>query len=197
MTLSIQLNIGETLYKYQLKQQIGDGHFGDVWLAHDLTLSRDVAVKILDESMAPVAENLKEAKVGNRLNHQNVVRVHYADVISINSSKIVLIAMEYHDRGSVVKQLNSQNFLQINLAIKIAIDILKGLEYLHENGLYHNDIKPSNILIGETGEGILTDYGISCISPDLKPMQAPSAYILHRAPETHSSNNISVRTDVY
>ena len=82
-------------------------------------------------------------------------------------------------------------------AIRITIDILRGLEYLHEQGLYHNDIKPSNILIGPRSEGILTDYGISCLSPDLQPAQAPNAYVLHRAPETGVHNNISVQTDVY
>ena len=64
---------GTQLYKYILKQKIGGGHFGEVWLAHDATLSTDVAVKLLDERMAPATVILKEAQVGNRLNHQNVV----------------------------------------------------------------------------------------------------------------------------
>ena len=65
--MSFTFAAGGKLYKYQLKRKIGGGNFGEVWIAHDLTLSRDVAVKILDESMAPVAENLKEAQFGHRL----------------------------------------------------------------------------------------------------------------------------------
>lgn len=195
--MSIALTAGDNLYKYQLIRKIGGGNFGEVWIAHDLTLSRDVAVKILDESMAPVAQNLKEAQLGHRLEHQNVVHVHYADVVKVNSGGVVIIAMDYHPNGSIVGQLNPSNFLAITQAVNVIIDILRGLEYLHEQGLYHNDIKPSNILIGPRSEGVLTDYGISCLSPDLKPTQAPNAYVLHRAPETNTDNNISIQTDIY
>lgn len=193
----INLATGDKIYKYDLIQRIGGGHFGEVWLANDMTLSREVAVKILDESMAPIAENLKEAQLGHRLEHQNVVHVHYADVVQWNSVGVVIIAMDFHPNGSVVGQLNSTNFIPLTHAIKITIDILRGLEYLHELGLYHNDIKPSNILIGSRGEGVLTDYGISCLSPDLQPAQAPNAYVLHRAPETSKNNTISMQTDIY
>jgi eukaryotic-like serine/threonine-protein kinase len=197
VSLSIILQSGDNLYKYQLNRKIGGGNFGEVWLAHDVTISKDIAVKILDESMAPVAENLKEAQVGNRLDHNNVVHVHYADIVEVSGNNLVIIAMDYHPTGSVVGQLNSSNFLSIKSALLLIIDVLRGLEYLHEQDLYHNDIKPSNILIGPRGEGVLTDYGISCVSVNMQPIQAPNAYILHRAPETTASNNISVQTDIY
>ncbi len=197
MTLGITLHAGDNLYKYQLVRKIGGGHFGEVWLAHDVTISTEVAVKILDESMAPVAENLKEAQVGHKLDHQNVVKVHYADVVNVSGKNIVLIAMDFHPRGSIIGQLNPGNFLSVTNAINIANDILRGLEYLHEQRLFHNDIKPSNIIIGPRSEGMLTDYGISCVSPDLRPAQAPNAYVLHRAPETTIDCNISVQTDIY
>lgn len=190
-------SVGDQLYKYQLQKHIGGGHFGQVWLAHDLTLAKDVAVKILDAGMAPVAEHLKEAKVGNRLGHVNVVHVHYADVVSTSFGDVVIIAMDFHPNGCATSRLNSGNFLPITEAARITIDILRGLEYLHESGLYHNDIKPSNILIGPKGEGILTDYGISCVSPGLKPAKAPNAYVLHRAPETTADGNITLCTDLY
>lgn len=195
--LALKFNVGDRLYKYQLKHHIGGGHFGEVWLAHDLTLARDVAIKILDESMASVAENLNEAKVGNRLEHPNVIHVHYADVVATPSGNVVAIAMDYHPNGSATTQLNPSNFMPMTEATRITIDILRGLEYLHESGLFHNDIKPSNILIGPRGEGILTDYGISCASPGLKPAKAPNAYSLHKAPETIETGNITLSTDIY
>lgn len=198
MSSQIQFKPGDQLYKYELTRRIGRGHFGEVWLAHDSTISKDVAVKILDDSRISVLDHLKEARLGNRLTHDNVVQVHYADVVPTNSStQIVLIVMDYHSNGSVVGELNSSNFMPLNRAIEVGIDILRGLEYLHEQNLFHNDIKPSNILIGSKGEGILTDYGISCISQKLKPTQAPNSYILHRAPETTVSNQISILTDIY
>lgn len=190
-------NVGDQLYKYQLRHYIGGGNFGRVWLAHDLTLARDVAIKILDESMASVAEHLNEAKVGNRLEHANVVHVHYADVVGTSAGNVVAIAMDFHPNGCATSQLNPSNFMPMTEAVRITIDILRGLEYLHESGLFHNDIKPSNILIGPRGEGILTDYGISCSSPGLKPAKAPNAYVLHKAPETIADGNITLATDIY
>ncbi len=193
----MSLTTGTVLYKYELKHRVGGGHFGQVWLAHDRTISKDVAVKILDESMAPAAASLREAQVGNRLNHQNVVRVHYADVVSNAGSRLVLIAMDYHHSGSIVSLVNAGNFVVTPRAITATIDVLRGLEYLHEQHLFHNDIKPSNILIGTRNEALLTDYGISCVSPGLAPAAAPNAYVLHRAPETTLTNTISVTTDIY
>ncbi len=191
------LTAGTLLYKYELKHPVGGGHFGQVWLAHDRTISKDVAVKILDESMAPAAASLREAQVGNRLSHQNVVRVHYADVVSNAGSRLVLIAMDYHPSGSIMSLVNAGNFVVTPRAIAATIDVLRGLEYLHEQHLFHNDIKPSNILIGARNEALLTDYGISCLSPGLAPAAAPNTYVLHRAPETSLTNTISVTTDIY
>lgn len=188
---------GTQLYKYILKQKIGGGHFGEVWLAHDATLSTDVAVKLLDERMAPATAILKEAQVGNRLNHQNVVKIHYADVVDVSGSHVVVIAMDHHANGSIVGQVNPGNFITAPRAVSLAIDILRGLEYLHEQSLFHNDIKPSNILLGSRCEALITDYGISCVSPGLAPAAAPNAYVLHRAPETTATNTISVTTDIY
>jgi len=193
----MSLTAGTVLYKYELKHRVGSGHFGQVWLAHDRTISKDVAVKILDESMAPAAASLSEAQVGNRLTHQNVVRVHYADVVPNAGTKLVLIAMDYHPAGSILGLVNAGNFVVMPKAIAATIDVLRGLEYLHEQHLLHNDIKPSNILIGPRHEALLTDYGISCISPGLAPATAPDAYVLHRAPETTVTNTISVTSDIY
>ena len=89
------------------------------------------------------------------------------------------------------------NFLPLPEAIKFIIDILRGLEYLHEFNLYHSDIKPQNILIGNNNEGILTDYGISCHSPQGCSTPHRGFYKLHAAPEVISSGEMSVQTDIY
>lgn len=195
--MRVALDDSMTLYKYRLQQRIGKGNFGEVWLAEDIAIARQVAIKILDGTMAPVAEVLKEAQVGNRLTHQNLVKVHNADVIDFGGTRLVVIAMDYQPNGSVVQLGNAANFVITPRAIAAVIDVLRGLDYLHDGHLFHNDIKPSNILIGSRGEALLTDYGISCQSPNLMPAVAPDAYVLHRAPETHLTNSISITTDIY
>lgn len=191
------LGVGDKIYKYELIKKIGGGNFGHVWVARDHTLDKDVAVKILDDTNEPVFKHLQEAKYGHCVIHQNVVHVHYADVIEHNGTNLVIIAMDLHPLGSVINELNSANYVEITRATKIVTDVLKGLEYLHEKNIFHNDIKPSNILISNTKNALLTDYGISIQTTDLQPIQSPNSYRLHAAPETLETQNISVQTDIY
>ena len=71
----VALTPGMNLYKYQLVSKIGAGGFGEVWLAHDLAVQREYAVKVLRPSVS-VDERLREAQIGNRLEHNNLVYVH-------------------------------------------------------------------------------------------------------------------------
>jgi len=192
-----KLQPGDIIYKYRLIREINSGNFGQVWLAKDNSIDRNVAVKVLDASMTSINDRLKEAQIGNQLEHSNLVKVHYADVVSHNGEEIVVIVMDYFKNGSVIRKFNNRGFIQIPEAIKYLIDVLRGLEYLHEKDFFHGDIKPKNILVGLAGEGILTDYGISCSAPDLIPVPFKSAYTLHIAPETLLQRQISVKTDIY
>lgn len=191
------LSAGDSLYKYVLERKVGGGNFGEVWVAEDRSVGRKLAIKILDESMAPVAASLNEARLGNKLNHDNVVRLEYADVVNFGSGKLVVIAMDLHENGSALSLLNSAGFIPAPKAVQAMIDVLRGLEYLHERNLLHNDIKPSNILLGQDSRAILTDYGISSHASIGASTPAPNAYLLHRAPETGSARSISVASDVY
>ncbi len=188
---------GDTIYKYLLENRIGGGHFGEVWTATDLALKAKIAVKLLDKSQYSIDERLLEAQIGNRLQHPNVVNIKGADVINVDGNPLVVISMPYYVNGSVVSQLNSLNFLDLKKTIKCLIDILRGLEYLHENGYYHCDIKPNNILVGDMSEYLLTDYGITCLSPDYKAIHPRQSYLPHISPETISNNLYDMRTDIY
>lgn len=187
---------GMRIYKYNLVSRLGQGQFGEVWRAQDLALNREYAVKILNPGV-PVDQRLREAQIGHLLRHNNLVQVHQADVIQHGNDHVVLIAMEYLPAGSIVRRVNPANFLPLPDVLRVAKDILQGLEYLHANSFYHNDIKPENILMGGVGQSMLSDYGIVGVSANGQPVAAPGAYRLHMAPEVISGGNISVTTDIY
>jgi len=188
---------GDVIYKYKLVQKLGSGNFSSVWLAKDNSIDADTALKILNPSFRTVAQLLEEARIGNKLNHNNLLKIQYADVVPYNGGQLTLIAQEYHPSGSIIGLLNSGNFLELPVVIKLFTDILRGLEHLHSQGFFHNDIKPSNILIGSKGEGVLADYGITGASSSTGTAIPKDAYIIHRAPETFAGNYIDIQTDIY
>jgi len=187
---------GIQIYKYNLVRKIGEGKFGQVWLANDLALQCQYAIKILNPGV-PVDKRLREAQIGHALCHNNLVRVHQADIQGHGSDYIVVIAMDYMPNGSVVALTNPAGFLPLPDVLQVAKDILQGLEYLHANSFYHNDIKPQNILIGPVGQAMLTDYGIVGVSANGQPVAAPGSYRLHMAPEVITGGQINIQTDIY
>jgi serine/threonine protein kinase len=181
------------LNKYRLKRKIGQGSFGQVWLAHDIAVDHEYALKILPNKDT-IDERLLEARVGHTFVHNNLVKVHQADVTAEGH---VLIAMDYFPAGSVTGLANCANFIPLPTALRMISDVLQGLEHLHLHNFYHNDIKPQNILIGPQRQAKLTDYGIVGISSSGEAV-APSAwYVLHAAPEVTSGLGIEAKTDVF
>jgi len=192
----VVLTPGARLYKYQLIRKIGAGSFGEVWLARDLAVQRDYAVKILQPGVS-VDQRLREAQIGNRLAHNNLVYVHQADVVQVFGDHVVILAMDYQPNGSVETLANPAGYLPLPAVLQIARDILQGLEYLHARNFYHNDIKPGNILLGSQQQAMLSDYGITGISSNSAPVMAPSSYVFHRAPEVLATGNIGISSDIF
>ena len=178
--------------KYDIIKQLGQGQFGAVYLVHDKILNKQVALKIVNYA---TENTFKEAQAGNIITHDNLVKIHSADYIK--EKKHLLIVMDYCQNGSVVEKLNSLNFIPLSQSLQYIKDILRGLDALHGASIFHNDIKPQNILIGEKSEGILTDYGIAMLSTEKAPIQAEKFYLPHYPPECIENRRISISTDIY
>lgn len=187
---------GMQVYKYKLQRRIGFGSFGEVWLANDNAVAHDYAIKILRPGV-PVHERLREAHIGHSLIHNNLVRVHQADVVNHGGHDLVIIAMDYLQDGAITKLANPSGFLPLPEVIRIGTDILRGLGYLHGQIFFHNDVKPENVLIGPQSQGMLTDYGIVGISADGSPVPPLASYKIHTAPEVVNNNHITAQTDVF
>jgi serine/threonine protein kinase len=185
---------GTTFYnKYRLARPIGRGSFGEVWLAQDRAVNHEYAIKILNAGIG-IDQRLREAQVGHAFTHNNLVRVHQADVATDGK---VVIAMDYFPDGSITTLANPSGFLPLPVTIRSMIDVLQGLEHLHLNNFFHNDVKPQNILRGTQGQAKLADYGIVGISLTGAPVMPSSWYVLHAAPETLAGNGIEARTDIF
>jgi serine/threonine protein kinase len=190
-------NPGDTIYKFTLINKLG-GNFGEVWQAFDNSISKEIALKILEPSFEPIAKQLDEARIGNKFNHKNLLPIHYADVVTVSGKTFTLISQEYFKNGAVTNHLNSHNFLPLPVSLKVLQDILFGLEYLHNSGFYHNDIKPGNILMDDQFNAVLADYGIAGFSPNIIPVTPKNSYKVHRAPETSvGAPIISIYSDIY
>ena len=192
--VAMPITNGTTFYnKYRLARPIGRGSFGEVWLARDQAVNHEYAIKILNAGIG-VDQRLREAQVGHAFTHNNLVRVHQADVATDGK---VVIAMDYFPDGSITTLANPSGFLPLPVAIRSMIDVLQGLEHLHLNNFFHNDVKPQNILRGPQGQAKLADYGIVGISSSGAPVMPSSWYVLHAAPETVAGNGIEARTDIF
>jgi len=194
------------LSKYRIEKLLGSGGWGDVYLAEDLQLNRQVAIKHLktdwtgDERI--LQRFLQEARVIASLKHPNVVTIHTLE----QDNGQHYIVEEYAERGTLGDLLREQPKLSIEQALDITIAICRALEAAHVKGIIHRDIKPSNILLCETPEGNLIpklcDFGIAHVpnAGDKSPLTADGDMLgtfQYMSPEQIQSREVDERSDLY
>jgi serine/threonine protein kinase len=155
---------GQYLGRYHILEPLGEGGMATVYRAYDTRLERQVAVKIIRQGAFPMetlGEVLKrferEAKSLARLSHPNIVKVH--DFGEYENSPFLVL--EYLPGGTLKKVLGKP--MPWREAVRLILPVARGVEYAHQHGVVHRDIKPANILITESGEPMLSDFGIAKI----------------------------------
>jgi len=147
--------------RYQLLQVIGKGGMGVVYLARDPILQRFVALKVLAPHLAAdetvVARFINEARIAASLQHPNIVTVYEAG----QDGDLVFMAMEFVDGKDLATLLRQKGRLHPDEAIAILKAIASALDYAHQRGVIHRDVKPSNVLVSEDGIVKLMDFGIA------------------------------------
>ena len=152
--------------KYRLTSLLGEGGMGSVWLARNLTLHVDVAIKLIRRDIAQrsvVAERLlREARAAAQLGHPSIVRVHDFGTTERDDPFIV---MELLNGESLADVLDRKGFLPPVNAVQMLLPILGALNAAHTKGIVHRDLKPENIILvaDETGSVVpkLVDFGIA------------------------------------
>jgi serine/threonine protein kinase len=191
--------IGKTIGGYQIVEEIGQGGMATVYRAHQISMNRDVAIKILPLQFLHHAASLdrfkQEASIVARLEHRAIVPVHdYGE-----HEGIPYIVMRYMDGGSV-DDLLAKSPVPPGQTLQIIQQIAPALDYAHREGVLHRDLKPSNILLDANEDAYITDFGIARILGTPSNRLTTSGVVgtpSYMSPEQAQGHELDGRSDVY
>lgn len=186
--------------RFQIRRQLGHGAFGAVYLAHDPTLNRDVALKVPRATPAwtdkAAKKFLDEARIAAQLKHPNVVTIYDAGRCDTNG---VFIAMEYVEGETLAERLK-RGKLEVADAVRICAQIADAIHQGHKLGMVHRDLKPSNVLIDGKGNAKVCDFGLALEegTQDERRGEISGTYA-YMSPEQHrgDSHLLDGRSDIW
>jgi serine/threonine-protein kinase len=157
--------------RYQLQKTIGNGGMAVVYLAQDMLLERKVAVKVLRKTFSEnktFQDKLKaEAKAAAMLSHPNIVTVYDFGF----DAGYLFIVMEYIKGDDLKTLITKRGIFSQKEAINLMIQACEGLEYAHQAGIIHCDVKPQNLIISDDGKLYFTDFGIARALETIDPQE--------------------------
>ena len=176
------LSPGTRLGSYEILAPLGAGGMGEVYRARDPRLSREVALKVLPESVAGDSDRLarfeQEARAASALNHPNIVTIYEIG----QSDGTPFIAMELVE-GKTLRELTVAGALPFRRIVSIAAQAAEGLAKAHGSGIVHRDLKPENLMVSRDGYAKILDFGLSkLVVPDSGGISAMPTLA---RPETH------------
>lgn len=182
--------------RYRLEGLLGAGGMADVHRATDLRLNRPVAVKIFRPGTDPDGEQRfgEEAQTLANLSHPGLVAVHDSGV----EDHRAYLVMELVD-GPTLREVLDQQRLPLEEVTRIGTDLADVLTYVHEQGVVHRDVKPSNVLLNRDGRVRLADFGISRLAgaSGLTAADATLGTASYLAPEQVQGDRVGPPADVY
>ena len=186
--------------RYKIIGKIGSGGMANVYLAQDLILERQVAVKMMsltfneDEESDNLRRFQREALSSTELIHPNIVNIY-----DVGEGERPYIVMEYVEGTDLKKYIQENHPIPYSKVIKIMSQILSGISYAHRNGVIHRDIKPHNILIDKEGTVKITDFGIAVALSQNSITQTNSILgsVQYISPEQARGNMVTKQSDIY
>jgi len=191
---------GSNLSNYKITEKLGRGGMATVYKAHELSLNRIVALKVLSSKLSDDEEFIKrfqrEAQAAAKLNHPNIVQIY-----AIGEEKgIHFFAMEYIKGNSLSEILQEKKIFTPGMAVSLIKQVANGLSVAHKEGLVHRDIKPSNILIDKNDNAKIADFGIAFVQ-DAKTKLTREGSIIgtpeYLSPEQCEGKQLDGRSDIY
>jgi eukaryotic-like serine/threonine-protein kinase len=185
--------------RYKVLEMIGGGGMANVYLAHDMILDRDVAVKMLRLDFANDEEFIRrfrrEAQSATSLAHPNIVSIY--DVGEEND--LYYIVMEYVEGQTLKQYIQQSSPLQVEDTIEIMKQLTSAISHAHQNHIIHRDIKPQNILVDRFGNVKITDFGIAMALSATSITQTNSVLgsVHYLSPEQARGGMANKKSDVY
>ena len=148
---------GQIIGKYKILKTIGSGGFGTVYLADDTWISKKVALKVPHKQGVDFGELLREARLLAALDHPNIVRIVTAE----KQENVFFIVMDFVPGETLEDVISREGALDVALALDYTCQISNAVDHAHRQGVLHRDLRPSNILVAETGQLKVADFGTS------------------------------------
>lgn len=191
----------ERIGHYRVVSELGRGGMGVVYKAHEESLNRHVALKVLGEHLAAeddaVERFVREARSAARLNHPNIVQIY---AISEDAGRH-FFAMEYVAGRSLQQVLRAEGRLEAERAARLVVQAASGLEAAHEHGIVHRDIKPANLMVDARGLVKIADFGLALAAGGAMSRLTATGMFMgtpgYLSPEQCLDEEIDHRTDIY
>ena len=201
--------IGSQINQYKILEKIGSGGQGTVYKALDTKLNRTAVIKILPPELTQKTANFKrferEAQLCSQLDHPNICTIY--DFHSADG--VFYIAMQYVD-GKNVRQLVAGRPLELRSALSIAIQVTDALAYAHSKNIIHRDIKAGNVMVTESGQVKILDFGLAKLMEDetvgenrgidrtqITELGIPYGTATYAAPEQAKGERADHRSDIF
>jgi eukaryotic-like serine/threonine-protein kinase len=194
------LNAGDRLQNYEIRSTLGRGGFGMVYLAHDLNLDIDVAVKVIHAELSANEAILHRLRVGARtaakLRHPNIQLVYYMG--HDPASQADFVVMEYLPGGTLRQRLTAKN-MPLSEALSTFTNLCSAMEFAHQHGVIHRDLKPENVMYTGDGRLVITDFDLAHVTGDTRRTVAGQMLgtIAYSSPEQIMGNEVTSASDIY
>ena len=194
------IGIGSFLGGFKIERELGRGGMGVVYKAHELSLNRKVALKVLSQRLSSDEEFIKrfqrEAQVIAALNHPNIV-----NILSCGKDQgLYYFAMEYVNGKDLGQILQEKTSIPVEQALSITSQVASALGEAGGRGVVHRDIKPSNIMIDEMGRAKVTDFGVAHLENSDAKLTRTGLFLgtpEYASPEQATGRPLDVRSDIY